>query len=181
MAHEMDKVVELKEALGTYFGLEKAWAMGLTAFGLVALALAIFLWTSKGAYRGAALPVALLALVETGVGAGIVLRTDRQVEELVTQVDAGADLRAERARMGRIVQSFEVAKVFEITLIGLGIAMTYGLRSRDFAFAAGVGLIAQCGTLLVFDLIAERRAEVYVSALGGPIRDTSKMPEATGS
>ena len=155
----------LRAATLTYFGLEKVWTTGLAVAGICALILAISLWLSKGAYRGSAIPLALLGLFEIGIGAGVALRTDRQVHDLVAQVDSGEDMTVERDRMVKVMRTFEVVKIAEIVLITVGVVMTYAFRDRPMAFSAGVALIAQCGALLVFDLVAEQRAGVYASAL----------------
>jgi hypothetical protein len=162
--------MDTRTELVTYFGLEKSWTTGLALFGAAALVLAIWLWLAKGPYRGAAVPLALFALVELGIGAGVALRTDQQAGELLQQLDGGNELSAERARMQGVLRTFEIVKLAELVLIAAGVGLTYALRSSNFAFSAGVGLIAQCSLLLLFDLIAERRAEPYFEALGGAAR-----------
>ena len=157
--------MDLRTELVHYFGLEKSWTIGLALFGLAALGLALFLWFARGPYRGAALPIGLFALLELSVGIGVAARTSDQVAGLLEQVERTSDMAEERLRMERIVRTFEIVKVAELVLLATGVALTYALRSSHFAFAVGVGLIAQCGALLVFDLIAERRAEPYLAAL----------------
>jgi len=157
--------MDTRSELVTYFGLEKGWTVGLALFGACALALALYLWLAKGTYRGAAVPLGLFALIELGIGAGVALRTDSQLSKLLQQLDAGADMGAERARMDGVMKTFEIVKLAELGLVAVGVGLTYAMRSRDFAFAAGLGLIAQCSLLFVFDAVAARRGQTYVEAL----------------
>src|SRR5262245_48330552 len=98
----------LRTELLHYFQLEKSWTTGLAVFGVAALALAVWLWFMKGPYRGAALPLGLLALFELGVGAGVALRTPRQVTELIARIDDNQDLAAESTRMKGVMRAFEI-------------------------------------------------------------------------
>ncbi len=63
------------------------------------------------------------------------------------------------------MRNFSIVKIVEIAIFAPGVALTYGFPRSDFAFAAGVGCVLQSAFLLVFDLIAERRGELYVEAL----------------
>lgn len=157
--------MDTRSELIGYFNLEKIWTSGLALLGVAVLVLAIYLWFAKGAYRGAAIPLGLFALIEIGIGAGVALRTDKQMSELLAQLDSGADMSAERARMERVMRTFEIVKAAELVLIAAGVGLSYALRSNDFAFAAGLGLIAQCNVLFLFDAIAERRGQPYLAAL----------------
>jgi hypothetical protein len=46
-----------------------------------------------------------------------------------------------------------------------GIALAMGWRGNAFAFSAGLACIGAASFLLVFDLIADQRAAVYLEAL----------------
>jgi hypothetical protein len=160
--------MNLRSSLIHYFQLERLWTIGLSLFGFAALALAVYLWLAKGSFRAAALPLGLCALFELGAGLGVALRTPSQVSALLVQLESGQDMAAERARMERVAHTFEIVKLVELALILVGVGLVYARRASDFSFAVGVGLIAQCSLLLVFDLIAERRAELYLTALHAP-------------
>jgi hypothetical protein len=64
--------------------------------------------------------------------------------------------------MQRVRRSFLAAQIFEMALLVAGVAVAYLYRNREFGFAFGVGLIAQSAFLLLFDLIAHRRAAHYL-------------------
>jgi hypothetical protein len=63
------------------------------------------------------------------------------------------------------LRTFEMLKIGEITLIALGIALTYTFRRNDFVYSAGIGMILQGAIMLVFDLVAAGRTERYLEAL----------------
>jgi hypothetical protein len=157
--------MSVRTEIVSYFELERVWTWGLAVFGLLAVVLAGYLWFAKGAWRGAALPIGALALIEIGVGVSVALRSPAQAAELVRRADAGDALGPERVRIDGVVRTFSIIKVAELILIAAGVALIYGLRASNFAVAVGLGLIVQCSALFAFDLIASRRAEVYREAL----------------
>lgn len=157
----------MKEEIIAYFLAEKRWAVILLGVGIVALAAAIALIATKSSYRGMAIPLAFVALGELIIGGVLVARTDGQLASLLDQfarAPAGmAD--AELNRMGPVIRNFEIVKIVELLVFAAGVILAYAAKRSDFAFAIGVGLVAQASLLLVFDLIAARRAERYVELL----------------
>ena len=151
----------------SYFDAEKQGAMLLLVIGVASVAVATALLVMRGAYAGAGVPFVALGVLAIGIGAGVWARTDHQVALLRVQMDqARAEaLHAEVPRMERVHRSFLMAQIFEVVLLAAGIALAYLYRDRQFGFALGVGLIAQSAFLLVFDLIADRRAAHYLSYL----------------
>jgi hypothetical protein len=161
----------MREAIMSYFMAEKYGAMILLIVGLATLGAAIAVVTARSSYRGMALPLVLFALIELGIGGVVWARTDGQVASILGEFSrAPAEMaRSEISRMGPVMRNFEIVKIVEIAVFALGVALAYARRRNDFAFAAGVGCVLQASLLLVFDLIAARRAEVYVEALSGLI------------
>jgi hypothetical protein len=159
----------MREAIMSYFMAEKYGAMILLFAGLATLGAAIALVAIRSSYRGMAVPLALFALFELGIGGGVGARTDGQVAGLLDKfTHAPSEMaREELSRMGPVMRNFEIVKIVEIAVFALGVALVYACRRNDFAFAAGVGCVLQASLLLIFDLIAARRAEVYVEALRG--------------
>lgn len=157
----------MRDQIVSYFSGEKSGAAVLVLIGLCALSAGAALVLRGGGYRGAALPILLVALVELGVGIGVYARTDRQVAGILAGTEQAPQdtARAELSRMSAVMRTFEIIKIVELVIIGAGVVLVYALRRNDFAFAAGIGCIAQGATMLLFDLIAERRAEPYVAAL----------------
>jgi hypothetical protein len=159
----------MREAILSYFTAEKYGAMILVVAGVAALGAALALVATRSGYRGMALPLALLALVELGIGGVVWARTDRQAATLLEELarEPAAMARGELSRMGPVMRNFEIVKVVEIVIFAVGVALAYAGRRNDFVFAAGVGCVLQASLLLVFDFIAARRAEAYVEVLRG--------------
>jgi len=155
--------------LARYFAAEKAESVLFVAAGALAIAASIWLVASASAYRGMAAPLALIALIQVGVGASVYARTDGQVAALESSLHDGAPnrdaaVRAERARMSRVLSNFQTYKYIELALFAAGVALALFAR-RDFVFSVGAGLIAQSSLMLLLDLFAERRADRYLEFL----------------
>lgn len=151
-----------------YFRAEKTAGFYLLLIAVVAIAVSAWLWWSKSRIRGMALPLALIAIIELGVGGTVYLRTDRQIDSLTEQYYSNpvAYKSTEIARMGMVMTSFQIYKMVEMALLILGIALVVVFRARPFIFSIGVGLIVQMGILLAFDWLAAQRAALYMDAIG---------------
>lgn len=157
------------DAMHTYFRGEKIEAiffiattgMALVIFGLTALK------AERGGYAwGVAAPSILFGLVLIGVGAGVGLRTDRQVAQIERNFSQSpaALVQQELPRMEK------VSATFRVTYYVLGLVAIVGLLIH---YAGGPGWGRGLGSTLVLlgaiglliDGFAERRAEPYIAAL----------------
>lgn len=157
----------MKEELVAYFAAEKWGALILVVAAVAALATAAALVATKSTYRGMALPLAILGLVELVIGGVLLARTDGQVAALLNSlaVAPGDMARAELARMAPVMRTFTIVLIGEVVVLSGGLVLTYIAGRSDFLYALGVGLVAQAGVLLVFNLFAVRRAAHYVDLL----------------
>jgi len=138
-----------------YFAEERRGAVFFLAAGLAALALSLGLALSRTAYRGMVPPLGALGLVEVVVGAIVLSRTPRPVEEL----------ERERARMRRVIASFRIYKVAETVLLTAGLTLMMLFPRHTVLYASGLGCVVQASVLLVLDRVAERRAREYAAGL----------------
>jgi hypothetical protein len=101
------------------------------------------------------------------VGGAVWLRTDRQVAELQgTLAKSPAALRSvEVPRMERIQRNFRVIKTVEIVVLAVGFALAFLFPRGSTGYALGIGLAVEVAILLWLDLLASRRADVYLEAL----------------
>jgi hypothetical protein len=92
-------------------------------------------------------------------------RTDHQVSWLTDQIRSTAvtAVPAEVSRMQRVRRSFQMALAFEGFVIAAGVVLALASRSTPHLFAAGLGCIGAGALLLTFDLIADRRAALYLA------------------
>lgn len=155
-----------------YFAEERRGGAIFLAIGLAAVAVSMILAARATPYRGMVPPLALLGMIEIGVGGVSFLRTPGRVEALRKALDADADgTRArERRRMRRVLASFRVYKVAEIAILTAGLTLMMLFSRRTPLNAAGLGLLVQASVLLVFDRLGERRASDYAAALAGSDR-----------
>ncbi len=155
---------QMKDEMVRYFQAEKAESALFLLAAAAAIAISLVLINSASEYRWTAAPLLAIALVQLVVGGAVLLRTNRQVENLTAQLDSDPqDYRSqELARMDTVARNFRLYKGIEIALLAIGVILTYALRDRMTWYAVGTGCIAQSALMLVFDLVAEHRADLYV-------------------
>ena len=142
-----------------YFVGEKQESVLFILAALMAIGLALWLWSHGHRLRWMALPLVVVALMQLVVGVTIFARTDAQLAKLSTQlVSSPAEFKlAETARMQTVMANFKLYKSVELTLLVLGACL----------IAFGIGLVVQAGFTLALDLFAEARGEAYLRALAG--------------
>lgn len=152
--------------LQAYFADERAESLVFMGIGMAAVLLAaLTFWrVHDPLFRGMAVPVLLVGLIQLGAGFAIHARTDVQVAALSVQLQAEpfAFKAQELARMKAVRASFAVYKGIEgmFIIVGLGLAL---MRSaRRFWRGFGLGMLLQGALMLPADLIAEDRAAEYV-------------------
>jgi hypothetical protein len=157
----------MTDILRSYFRQEFIESWFFVAAGIAAIGCGAWLLYTGSSYRGAAWPLIAVALIQLTVGLSVGLRTPKQSAALEAQlVQAPAQFRtAELPRMETVMKNFRLYKLIEIALAITGLALTYLLRGNAFWYAFGVGLLAQAGIMLVLDLLAEQRGEVYLNAV----------------
>jgi hypothetical protein len=158
---------EIHAAIVTYFTAEKRESLLFLLVGLAAIAASVVLWRTGSPYRGMAYPLVAIALIQIVVGGTVYFRMDAQVATLHRQLasDPPAYVAAELPRMEKVRKSFTVYKAIEIALLGLGLAGFFLLRDRQTLYAGSLGLILQSAMMLALDLVAERRADIYMDQI----------------
>lgn len=150
-----------------YFTAEKYEAVAFFVVGCAAFGFGVLLLIHGGPYRFAALPLIAVALAQLSVGAGVFLRTDRQVDTLTArwQGERAAFRSEETARMEKVMANFRIYKTAEIAVLLFGIALAVFFPHREKLYAAGIGCIGQAALMLIFDLFAEHRGREYLAAV----------------
>lgn len=163
----MNPVNEMHAAIITYFTAEKRESLLFLMAGAAAIAASVYLWATASPHRAMAWPLSAIALIQIVVGWTVWSRTDGQMKDLHTLLnqDKAAYAAAEVPRMETVRKSFRVYKAIEIALLVAGLAGAFLFRDRVAWHAVSVGLALQAGLMLVFDLYAEGRAEVYVEQI----------------
>lgn len=163
----MNPVNEMHAAIIVYFSGEKRESLLFLMAGAAAIAVSVYLWATASPHRAMAWPLTAVALIQIVVGWTVWARTDGQMKDLHTILnqDKAAYAATEAPRMEKVRRSFRIYKAIEIALLAAGLAGALFLKDRAAIHAASVGLALQAGLMLVFDLYAESRAEVYAEQI----------------
>jgi hypothetical protein len=155
--------------LDVYFAAEQAESLVFLLFGLFAAGFAVFaLWRLRDPlFKGLAVPLLLVGLIQLVVGATVYLRTDAQRATLQAQaVAAPTQLKTEElARMETVRASLTVYKGIEAAFIVIGLILALNPKARRFWRGLGLGMLLQGALMLPADLLAEDRAAVYMQQL----------------
>ena len=152
-----------------YFAGEKQESLLFIAVALVAIGVAVWLWTQGHRLKFMAVPLVVIALMQLVVGATVYLRTEAQVQQLVTQYQsAPAQFKQdETSRMQTVMKNFKLYKTVEMVLLVIGVGLIALMQRFDVAAGLGAGLVLQAAFTLALDLFAEARGEDYLGALNG--------------
>lgn len=152
-----------------YFAGEKQESLLFIAVALVAIGVAVWLWTQGHRLKFMAVPLVVIALMQLVVGATVYLRTEAQVQQLVTQYQsAPAQFKQdETSRMQTVMKNFKLYKAVEMVLLVIGVGLIALMQRFDVAAGLGAGLVLQAAFTLALDLFAEARGEDYLGAING--------------
>lgn len=157
------------EQIYNYFGAERLASLLFIAIAIVALGIAAYaLLASKNALlRGAAWPLALVALIQLGVGGAVNLRGPQDIARVQSMVQVEPKrLRSEEIpRMEAVVQNFVRYRWIEIGLLVAAILLHAFAPAASAWRGAGIGLFIQACLMLALDFFAERRAMLYLDWL----------------
>ena len=152
-----------------YFAGEKQESLLFIAVGLIAIGVAVWLWANGHRLRFMAIPLITIALMQMVVGATVYMRTDSQVQTLITQSQsAPAQFQQdELKRMQTVMRNFNLYKTIEMVLLVVGVCLIGFLQRFDIAAGVGAGLVLQAAFTLALDMFAEARGQDYMVALKG--------------
>jgi len=153
------------EFIKTYFTAEKSESLIFMAIGIITIsfsAYVLFKW-SDSFYKGFAIPVILIGLVQLVVGSIVYFRTDKQAQNLeaLYQKDKVTFAKAEIPRMETVMKNFSLYKKVEVAFIVIGLLLIFLAPSKEFWLGIGVGMLLQGALMLTADIFAERRGTTY--------------------
>lgn len=158
-----------------YFIAEKQESLLFLIVGIIAILLAIAFWffikTNTAFFKGAAIPLIAIGLIQCIVGYTVYSRTDKQKSNIAYNI--GMDpvsyvKQTELPRMQSVMTNFVVYRRVEITFMFTGLILIFLFRSnpdRSFWYGFGVALALQAIIMLGADHFAEKRGKVYITAL----------------
>lgn len=176
-AHEIMAELEFVEALRQYFRAEKLESVAIVAGSAVLLATGAVLLASATAQfaRGLAAVLLLTGVIGAIVGGTIVLRTDRQVADLVRlyETDRTRFASTEGPRIERVAKSFRTYRATYVVAVLLALALLV-LSHRPLLHGLGVGLLLFAALGFTVDHFAETRAIDYEAR----VRSAAALPAA---
>ncbi|MBL7701692.1 MAG: hypothetical protein JNM14_05550 [Ferruginibacter sp.] len=158
-----------------YFIAEKQESLLFLIVGMVAVLLAVVCWffikSNPAFYKGAAIPLLAIGLIQMVVGYTVYSRTDKQQKDIAYNIgmEPVAYVKStELPRMKTVMKNFVIFRWVEIAFIITGLVLIFLFRQnagKAFWYGLGVALAIQGAIGLGLDYFAERRGRVYTNEL----------------
>ena len=161
-----------KTDIEKYFFAEKQESLVFLVIGVVAVLIAatFYFLLKNNLYKGAAIPLLIIGIIQVIVGYTVYGRTDGQRIDNVYAFDMnpGKLKNEELPRMEKVSRDFVIYRWLEIAFIAAGMVLIFYFRrniERSFWLGFGLALALQAAIMLVADHFAEKRATVYTTQL----------------
>jgi len=161
-----------KADIEKYFIAEKQESLIFLIVGIIAISLALIFYfaTKSHIYKGAALPLLILGLVQAIAGYAVYVRSDDQRVSLVYAYDMNPDQlkTVELTRMRKVNTNFLIYRWIEIGSVFAGIILIilfHRQESKAYWLGFGIALTLMAAILFFADYIAEKRAVNYTILL----------------
>jgi hypothetical protein len=161
-----------KTDIEKYFTAEKQESLLFIVVGIIAIimALAFFFYWKTTFYKGAAIPLLVIGLIQAIVGLTVYSRSDNQRIENVYayDMDPGKLKTQELPRMKTVNKNFVFYRWVELFLILVGLILVFIFRNHEgsaFWYGLGITLAIQSAIMLGADYLAEKRAIKYSTGL----------------
>ena len=161
-----------KTDIEKYFVAEKLESLVFIFIGVAAIIIALVgLLIRKTQYwKGAAIPLIAIALIQVVVGYTVYARSDRQRTDIVYAFDMNPDKleNEELPRMHAVNRNFVIYRWVEILLFVAGLVLVFTCKNdagKQFWLGLGLALALQAAVMLIADFFAEQRALNYTGGL----------------
>ena len=161
-----------KADIEKYFIAEKQESLVFLVIGIIAVVLALIFYfaVKPPVYKGAALPLLILGLVQAVAGYAVFVRSDDQRVSQVYAYDMNPDQlkTIELTRMRKVKTNFLIYRWVEIGFIIAGLVLIIIFRNdieTYYWLGFGITLTLMAAELFTADWIAEKRAVSYTSQL----------------
>lgn len=158
-----------------YFIAEKQESLLFLIVGIAAVLLAVVFWlfikSSPSFFKGAAIPLLAIGLIQLVVGYSVYSRTDKQQKDIAYNIGmepVNYVKQTEMPRMQKVMTSFVVYRWVEIACIIAGAVLVFMFRTKpdkSFWYGLGIALAIQAIIMLGADYFAEKRGKVYTAEL----------------
>jgi hypothetical protein len=161
-----------KQEIEKYFLAEKQLGLSFIIIGAIAIVLAfIFFFLLKTSfYKGAAIPLLVIGLIQLIASAGIYKKSDEDRIRNVYAFDMnrGQLKNEELPRMKTVLKNFAIVKWIEMALVVTGLIVISYFRTNAgqvFWYGFGITLTIQALIILFADYSSERRAILYTKGV----------------
>ena len=158
-----------------YFLGEKQESLLFLIIGIIAIMLAIIFWffikTTPSFFKGAAIPLLAIGIIQSVVGYTVYTRSDKQKTDIAYNIGiepVSYVKQVELPRMKTVMKNFIIYRWVEIAFIitGLGLIFIYRANpDKTFWYGLGITLAIQATLMLGADYFAEKRGGVYTKEL----------------
>jgi drug/metabolite transporter (DMT)-like permease len=161
-----------KADIEKYFIAEKQESLLFVILGIAAIVIAlvgIFYWKTQF-WKGASIPLILIAVIQIIVGYTVYARSDKQRIEMgyAFDIDPSKLQNEEMPRMEEVNKNFVTYRWIEIILCVAGVALALVYKTnpdRQLIVGIGVALAIEAALMLGADFIAAKRAVNYTTGL----------------
>lgn len=161
-----------KTDIEKYFMAEKQESLLFIIVGALAVlaAMAFYFFIRSSFFKGAAIPLLLIGLLQLVVGLTVYNRSDddRIRNVYAYDMNPGELKTRELPRMEKVNRNFVIYRWVELALLitGLVLSLVYGTNpGRSFWYGFGIALTLQAGIMLAADYFAEKRGLEYFRGL----------------
>ncbi len=164
-----------------YFSGEKQESLLFLIVGIIAILLAVVFWffikTNPSFFKGFAIPLLAIGLIQMVVGYSVYSRSDKQKTNIAYNMGmepVNYIKQTELPRMKTVMENFVIYRWVEIAFIITGLVLIFLFRlnpGKTFWYGFGVALAIQAVIMLGADYFAEKRGKVYTEELQKMIAD----------
>ncbi len=158
-----------KTDIEEYFTAEKQESLVFLVIGIVAIAMAlIFYFGGKSNfYKGVAIPLLLLGIVQAIAGYSVYTKSDDQRISNVYALDMNPDQlkTVELTRMRKVKTNFKILRWVEVAAVFAGLILILLFRmspDKTLWLGLGIAFMLMSGEFMIADYIAGKRASVYL-------------------
>jgi len=154
-----------------YFIAEKQESLLFLIIGIIAIILAIVFWffikTNPSFFKGAAIPLLAIGIIQSVVGFTVYTRSDKQKTGIAYNIGiepVSYVQQVELPRMEKVMKNFTIYRWVEIAFILTGLVLILLYRAnpdKTFWYGLGIALAIQAALMLGADYFAEKRGVLY--------------------
>lgn len=158
-----------------YFIAEKQESLLFLIIGIAAILLAVICWffikTNPSFFKGAAIPLLAIGIIQSVVGFTIYSKSDRQKADVAYSIGmepVAFVKQKELPRMKTVMKNFVIYRWVEIAFILAGLLLIFIFRAnpdKTFWYGFGITLTIQAMLMLGADFFAEKRGKIYVNEI----------------